>query len=233
MRVDDAAAVTDEEVVERVLGGEIDAYEILMRRYNRRLFRIARSIVEDDDEAEDVMQDAYVRAYANLRQYAGRAKFSSWLTRIAIHEALARARRRGRVVELGMREEEEGAADPMDTLPSREPGPHERAVGKEMRSLLEKAVSALPPIYRSVFVMREVEGLNVSETAACLGIREETVKVRLHRARAMLREDLLVQDGPVISAIFPFHLSRCDRVVDAVLRRIRSGDLPPAGIFPS
>ncbi len=226
------AAPTDEEIVERVLAGETPLYEVLMRRYNRRLYRVARAILDDADEAEDVMQDAYVRAYANLRQFAGKAKFSSWLTRIAVHEALARARRRGRFVDVGLRDVEEGGVDAMDRFASSAPGPAENALGHEVRELLEKAVSGLAPIYRSVFVLREVEGMSVAETAASLGVREETVKVRLHRARAALRDELLARAGSSLAAILPFHESRCDRVVTAVFRRIQGGDLPPAGTFP-
>ncbi|MBZ5639299.1 MAG: sigma-70 family RNA polymerase sigma factor [Acidobacteriia bacterium] len=155
----------------------------------------ASALVDDADEAEDVMQDAYVRAYVNLRQFAGRAKFSSWLTRIAVHEALARARRRGRIADLVHGDDEEAETDSMDRFPSSGPRPAEQVLGREVRDLLEKAVSGLAPIYRSVFVLREVEGLSVAETAASLGIREEAVKVRLHRARAMLRDDLLERAG--------------------------------------
>ncbi len=226
------AAPTDEEIVERVLAGETPLYEVLMRRYNRRLYRIARTIVDDADEAEDVMQDAYVRAYANLRQFEGRARFSSWLTRIAIHEAIARARRRGRFVDLGLDATGEGGGDAMDRFASSAPDPADQALRREVRDLLENAVSSLAPIYRSVFVLREVEGLSVAETAASLGIREETVKVRLHRARALLRDELLVRAGASLAEILPFHESRCDRVVAGVFRRIRAGDLPPDGPLP-
>jgi RNA polymerase sigma-70 factor (ECF subfamily) len=229
---DRPAAPTDEEIVERVLGGETALYEVLMRRHNRRLFRVARTIVDDADEAEDVMQDTYVRAYVNLRQFAGRARFSSWLTRIAVHEALARARRRGRIVDIVHGDDEEAETDSMDRFPSSGPGPAEQVLGREVRDLLEKAVSGLAPMYRSVFVLREVEGLSIAETAASLGIREGAVKVRLHRARAMLRDDLLERAGSSLAEILPFHESRCDRVVAGVFRRIRAGDLPPVGALP-
>jgi RNA polymerase sigma-70 factor (ECF subfamily) len=227
-----ATEATDEQIVERVLGGELELYEVLIRRHNRRLFRIAYSIVENADEAEDVTQDAYVRAYANLGQFAGRAKFATWLGRIAVHEALARARRSGRTVNLGHREEQGPGDDLMESLPSTAAGPEEQMIGKEVGALLESAVAGLAPIYRSVFVLREVEGLSVTETAESLGIREEAVKTRLHRARAQLRSDLLRKAGPHVAEIFAFHLVRCDRVVNAVLRRIRAGDVPPAGDLP-
>jgi len=223
-----ATEATDEQIVERVLGGELDLYEVLIRRHNRRLFRIAYSIVGDADEAEDVTQDAYVRAYANLGQFAGRARFVTWLSRIAVHEALARARRNGRTVSLGDGEERGPGDDPLEALPSTTAGPEEQMLEKEVGSLLDSAVAGLAPIYRSVFVLREVEGLSVAETAESLGIREEAVKTRLHRARALLRNDLLKTAGSHIAEILPFHLTRCDRVVTGVLRRIRAGDFPPA-----
>jgi RNA polymerase sigma-70 factor (ECF subfamily) len=136
---------TDEQIVERVLGGELDLYEVLIRRHNRRLFRIDYSIVGDADEAEDVTQDAYVRAYANLGQFAGRARFVTWLSRIAVHEALARARRNGRTVSLGDGEEQGPGDDPLEALPSNTAGPEEQMLGKEVGSLLDSAVAGLAP----------------------------------------------------------------------------------------
>ncbi len=209
-----AAHVTDEDVVIRVRAGETALYEVLMRRYNRRLYRIARSILRDDSEAEDVMQDAYVRAYQHLHEFAGRSKFSTWLTRIAVHEALRRARRRAKTDQLDstdstMTPSTTGTADP-----------ERQACDHELRLVLERAIDALPGGYRSVFVLRAVEGLNVAETAAALGIGAETVKTRLHRARALLRKDLHRRAGVVSSQAFPFHLSRCDRVVAGVFHRI-------------
>lgn len=215
-------ALSDEEVVERVLAGEIELFEILMRRYNQRLYRVARAILADDSEAEDVMQDAYVRAYANLGQFAGRSRFATWLTRIAVHEALARARRGRRLVQIEdfFLEKE----DTMTLLPSKERGPEQRAIERDLRSLLETAVGALSESFRSVLVLREVEGLSTAETAECLGISEALVKTRLHRAHAVLRRDMESRSQAALTSAFPFHLSRCDRVVAAVFGRIL--DLP-------
>ncbi|MGE5358847.1 MAG: RNA polymerase sigma factor [Bacteroidales bacterium] len=211
------ALLTDEEVARRVLLGETPLFEILMRRYNQRLFRVVRGIIRDDSEAEDVVQEAYVNAYTHLDQFAGRAKLSTWLTRIAVNEALARARRGARLDPLETGSE---TGDLMDTLKSRDPDPERQAVTGELRATLESAIDNLPPLYRSVMMMREVEELSTAETAECLGITEEAVKVRLHRARGMLRaklEDLIGHEAP---NAFRFDGARCDRIVRGVMERI-------------
>jgi RNA polymerase sigma-70 factor (ECF subfamily) len=231
-----SVALTDEEVVARVIAGETALFEVLMRRHNQRLFRIARAIVRDNAEAEDVMQEAYVRAYAQLSQFEGRAAWATWLTRIAVNEALARVRRRGRFVEADIEGREDGRMEPDDRLGSRlggrlndrvrdraqppEAGPEDQASARELVAFLERAVDALPDIYRTVFVLREVEGLSTADTASSLEISEELVKVRLHRARAELRRKLETQMDSAQHNVFDFHLSRCDRVVAAVLARI-------------
>lgn len=164
------------------------------------------------------MQHAYVEAYTHIDQFAGRARFSTWLTKIAVYEALARVRRRRR----------EGAAagalrsgeDAMDTLTSSRPDPENEALVAELRALLESVVEGLPARYRAVFVLREVEGVSSADAAECLDVSEDVVKTRLHRARALLREALFQQAGLVSASLFPFHLSRCDRVVAAVFRRL-------------
>lgn len=207
---------SDEEVVERVRAGETSLYEILMRRHNQRLYRVARSILRNDGEAEDVMQEAYVRAYEHLDQFAGEAKFSTWLTRIAVYEALARRRRGARAEDLDSLPE----ADVMAKLTSGARDPERQAYDHELRLVLERAIDALPVIYRLVFVLRAVEDLSVAETAACLEIGPEAVKTRLHRARSLLRKDLEQRAGLVAAVAFRFHLSRCDGVVEAVFRRI-------------
>jgi len=176
--------LTDEELVRWVLAGDKSCFEPLMRRHNRRMYRAARTILRDDTEAEDVAQDAYVRAYQHLDQFQGRASFSTWLTRIVVHESLTRARRR-------RRNEEIDAMDDVrkNRLPalSSELTPEHSASASEARSLLESSIDALPDSYRHVFVMRDVEEMSTQETAECLGISEDNVKMRLHRARAQLR----------------------------------------------
>ncbi|MCI0535718.1 MAG: RNA polymerase sigma factor [Acidobacteria bacterium] len=212
------AAITDEKVVARVCGGEAALFEILMRRHNQRVYRVARAILGNDTEAEEVMQEAYVRAYMHLDQFENRAKFSTWLTRIAVHEALARLRKAGRLETLDSEVDSETDMRPEPMSNTR--SPEEQLFGKQMQVLLEAAVDALPQAYRSVFVMREIEEMSTAETAEALGVTEEVIKTRLHRARGLLQTDLYSRVGSTTPSAFEFHLSRCDRVVNAVLGRV-------------
>jgi RNA polymerase sigma-70 factor (ECF subfamily) len=213
-----AATLTDEEVVARVRAGEVGLFEVLMRRYNQRLYRVARAILGDDSEAEDVMQDAYVRAFSHLDQFAGRARFSTWLTRIAVYEALARARRRRRTVEIDAMDHTRSQALP--GLRSAERSPEQQVIDQNLKAVLESAIERLSESHRSVLVLRDIESLSTAETAACLGVSEAVVKTRLHRGRALLRRELAAASAGVLQDAFSFHLSRCDRVVAAVFRRI-------------
>jgi RNA polymerase sigma-70 factor (ECF subfamily) len=214
---------TDEQIVGRVLAGETALYELLMRRHNQRLYRIARGILRDDGEAEDVMQDAYVRAYQNLSSFEGRAKFVTWLTRIAIHEALARARRRSRFQSLDAPDQSNG--DVMKSATSSDRSPEQESYDRELSDVIEKAVLALPDEYRLVFILRDVEGMNTEETAHCLQLTEQNVKVRLHRAHAKLRKRLYAAVGATTSHCFQFHAVRCDRVVSGVFRTLNEATL--------
>jgi RNA polymerase sigma-70 factor (ECF subfamily) len=215
----DFEALLDEEVVARVRKGETALYEIIMRRYNRRLFRIARSILRSYHEAEDVVQEAYVRAYLHLDKFAGKASFATWLTKIAIYEALARAKREDRLEAIATPESEKLV---MRELKSSAPDPETQALTCEARAFLEAAVDTLPDNYRSVFMMREIEGMTTAETADCLEITEETVKMRLHRARELVRTELYARAGAASSKAFEFLGRSCDRIVQAVLQRIHS-----------
>ncbi len=206
---------TDEHVIERVLEGDVQLFELIMRRYNERLYRAVRSILRDEVEAEDAMQAAYLHAYQHLRDFAGRSSFATWLTRIAIHEALGRRRRALRTVAL---EEEPAMTSPVRS-------PEDGAGDEEHRRLLAAAIDALPEHFRTVFVLRQVQELSVEETARCLDLRPETVKTRLHRARALLRRALMEQMDPALPRALPFEAPRCDRVVAAVLARIGAGNL--------
>jgi RNA polymerase sigma-70 factor (ECF subfamily) len=219
--------LSDEEVVARVLAGETGMFEIVMRRHNQRLYRVARAILRNDGEAEDVMQDAYVRAYEHLDQFAGRAKFSTWLTRIAVHEALARQRRGNRYQELAPMSEQEG--NPMDTLASLAPDPEQQASTSEVRRLLEEAIENLPDDYRTIFVLRDMEEMTTTEAADVLEISEANVKVRLYRARALLRKSLYARAGMQRAEAFNFHAMRCDRVVKNVFERIQKQFPKPEG----
>ena len=210
---------TDQEIVDRVKAGDTALYEIIMRRYNQRLYRVARAILRDDSESEDVMQDAYVRAYQHLDQFAGRAPFSTWLTRIAVHEALARLRSRNRNEQLSEIDEE---GDPHMDLAEHLPSPEDNASIAEASRLLEEAVLRLPDQYRIVVTLRDIEDLSTAETAASLDLTEENVKVRLHRGRAMARRWLLSKVGSGAKDAFPFMGIRCDRVVAAVFARLET-----------
>jgi RNA polymerase sigma-70 factor, ECF subfamily len=230
MDTTDAMAATscplsDEEVVARVEAGHTALYEVLMRRYNQRLFRIARSILRDDDEAEDVTQDTWVRAYASLYQFAGRAMFSTWLTKIAVNEACNRLRRQTRFEHFATDSSSKGTD--MQSVRSSDPDPEQQALRREAVSLLEQAVDTLPDIYRCVFVCREIEQMSTAETAACLDLTEENVKIRLVRAHRRLRSELYARAGATSSRAFEFMGERCDRVVRNVFRRMSINKLDP------
>jgi len=220
------ASLTDAEVVERVVGGETSLFEILMRRHNQRVYRVARAVVKDEGEAEDVMQQAYINAFVHLKQFEQRAQFSTWLTRITLYEALAR-RRKKRPEEPLSRHGEETHDAPANQVSSPEASPERQAYGRELGRLVEEAVDALPETYRAVFMLREVEGLSTAEAAEGLGVGEEAVKTRLHRAKAMMRQTLTDRLGASAPQAFQFHAVRCDRVVGAVLAEIRHRSLGP------
>jgi RNA polymerase sigma-70 factor (ECF subfamily) len=214
--MEDHSELEDEAVVDRVRLGETDLFEVVMRRYNRRVYRVVRAIVRDDDEASDVTQEAHVNAFMHLRDFSGRARFSTWLTRIAVHEALARVRRRSRLESL----EDTDSEDVLMTSAS--PGPEDRASNGELRVLLERAVDSLPEVFRTTFVLRSIENLSVAETAEILGVPEDTVKTRHYRARERLQSWLTHRVGGALPVLFDFDGARCDRVVANVLRRVRS-----------
>lgn len=203
--------MTDSEVVQRVLDGDSALFETLMRRHNQRIYRAVRAVLRSDEEAEDVLQQAYLNAYAHLDQFAGDAQFSTWLTRIAVNQALAHRRKRG------IPFEDQGEIEVADTST---PDPERQAAASELRHLMEREVEALPDAFRATFIMREVEGLSTNETAETLGISEDLVKTRLHRARALLRDNLYKRAGVTVDSLFEFGNARCDRVVNAVMTQI-------------
>jgi RNA polymerase sigma-70 factor (ECF subfamily) len=209
----EAQAWSDEEIVQRVLGGDKALFEILMRRHNQRIYRIVRGILNNDSEAEDVMQDAYVRSYQHLSTFEGRSSFVTWLTRIAMHEAFARAQRLRRQTPLEADEQRPFVVDAANS-------PERNIANMELHNALESAISSLPQKYRSVIIMRDVEEMTTAETATVLEISEDAVKVRLHRARALTRRALYRRSGENVRELFAFPATRCDRVVAAVLARI-------------
>ncbi|HEX2832605.1 MAG TPA: RNA polymerase sigma factor [Thermoanaerobaculia bacterium] len=202
--------LTDDEVVRRVVAGERELFELLLRRYNQRIYRAVRAVLRNDADAEDVMQQAYVNAYRHLHQFEGRASFATWLTKIALREASARNRKSAH----SPIEEE------MTNFPEPGPDPETRAVAADLMHHVEAEVAALPEAYRSVLLLREVEGLSTEETAACLEVSADVVKTRLHRARTMLRDAVDRRAGAGLHSIFSFGASRCDRVVARVMEEI-------------
>ena len=216
-------AWSDNDVVGRVLNGEIVLFELLMRRHNQRIYRAIRAILREDSETEDVMQETYVRAYEHLAQFAGRAQFSTWLTRIAVNEAIKRSAARGKLDPLN-----EGiAAGEDEVMPAFQQAtatPEANASQNELKSILEKAVLALPDGYRAVVMLRDIEDMSTAETAEALSLSESNVKVRLHRAHDLLRDELLNMTRGASAEAFGFHATRCDRVVAAVMARIGRGN---------
>src|SRR5215471_12248375 len=225
----------DLEVARRVSNGDIAAFERLLRRSNRSLYRVARAIVKDDAEAEDVLQDAMLRAYRSMSDFRGDARLSTWLVRIVANEALGRLRqraRRGAVLPLHPDAPDLVEFDlPADAAQS-EPvsvrqDPEREAMRTEMRRLLESRIDALPDAFRVVFVLRALEELTVEETAACLGIPAVTVRTRFFRAKSLLREAMSREIDRAYEDAFEFGGRHCDRITAAVLARIAAGDAPP------
>ena len=210
---------TDEALVERARAHDRAAFELLMRRHNQRVYRVVRSLLRDADEIEDVIQQAYLQAFLHLDQFGGNARWSTWVCRIAINEALARIRQRGRFVSIDAASEEAMA----DFSKGPDGDPERKAAGREFGAMVEQAIDGLPDIYRSVLILREIEGMTTEETAAVLGVEIDVVKTRLHRARAALRAAIENRVGEQMQSAFTFGNERCDRVVAAVLAKL---DLP-------
>ena len=219
----DFGTTPDFELVRHARAGCVWAFELIMRRYNRRLFRVALSVVRIPADAEDVVQEAYVRAFTRLDQFTGPDGFASWLTTIALNEARQHVRRTGRWAALLDFARERGASGgppTMENFPDDAPGPERLAAADELRRVLERAIADLPERFRTVFVMRAVEQMSVEETALCLDLRSATVKTRLHRAKALLRRSLQDHAEDLLSELYPFAGKRCDGVVAAVLVRL-------------
>ena len=219
-----SARADDATLVRCVVAGDAAAFEVVMRRYNRRLYRLARAAMRNDADAEDALQDAYVKAYGALARYRGDASLSTWLARIVHNECLVRLRRaarRGNVIPMA------GDADVSDREIADVAGerPETAAMRSQMRALLERHIEELPDALRTVFVMRAVEDLSVQEVAQCLGLSEVTVRSRHFRARSLLREALAREIDATEADVFAFAGARCDRIVAGVMQRI--GATPP------
>lgn len=212
-------ALSDKEVIERILRGEKNLYAIIVRRYNQRLYRIAMSIVNDDADAEDIMQVSYINAYENLTKFAFKSAFSTWLTRILINESLLRVKKRRKAAIALTESAISNAYHQMQT--SAMQATDAKTLNTELKGILEKSIQQLPEKYRTVFIMREIEGMNVAETKNCLDISEINVKVRLNRAKSLLKTtlDAFYKKDDILH----FHLSRCDKMVNDVLRQVLPG----------
>jgi RNA polymerase sigma-70 factor (ECF subfamily) len=218
----DAGGRLDEvELIERARARDADAFRTIMQTCNRRLYRIARSIVRNDSEAEDVVQEAYVRAFTHLENFRGDSSLATWLSRIAMNEALARLRLRRPTVDLATHEAHGPEAEIIQFPHTARSDPERTMAQRELLQLVEQATDNLPEAFRVVFITRVIEGMSVEDTAELLGLRPETVKTRLHRARRLVREQLETQIGPVLMDAFPFAGKRCERVTEIVMRRLR------------
>lgn len=214
-------AAADLQLVRRALGRDETAVRAIIKANNRRLYRLARGILRNDNEAEDVVQETYVRAFTHLAEFRGDASLSTWLSRIAMNEALGRLRRRRPGVELSSLPPGTLEAQIIQfPLLSATDDPERTMAQREIQHVVEAAIDELPEPFRMVFITRVVEGMNVEETADILGLKPETVKTRLFRARAMLRDNVEKKIGPVVMEAFPFAGHRCDRLTEAVLKRL-------------
>jgi RNA polymerase sigma-70 factor (ECF subfamily) len=203
--------LSDEEIITQIINGEKHLYEMLIRKYNLRLYRISLSIVNDDSVVEDIMQTTYVNAYLNLAGFKNKSSFSTWLTKILINESLLYKKRKIKLdqILIEKRETDYHSETPLKGL-----------MNSELKTILEKTIASLPEKYRLVFVMREVEEMSIDETMATLNLTESTVKVRLSRAKEILRNNL----SSYYKSLEPddFHLSRCNRVVNYVMTQINN-----------
>ena len=216
-----AAVLDDAELVRRVLARDADAFRTIMQRHNRRLYRIARSVLRNNAEAEDVVQEAYVSAFTHLSSYRGASSLAAWLSRITMNEALGRLRRRRPTVDIATLEETRTEAEIIQfPMAAQNDDPERTMAQRQILQLVEETTDDLPEAYRLVFVTRVIEGMSVEETADLLGIKPETVKTRLHRARQLVREQLDKKIGPVLMDAFPFAGKRCERMTGAVLNRL-------------
>lgn len=213
---------SDADLIARVVAGEADAFVALMQRYNRTLYRAARSITGDDGEAEDVVQEAWTRAYAHIAEFRGDARIATWLVRITLNEALGRKRRARPTME--MDDIDERPSGSVIMFPSASNNPESDLSRRQVRRILEEAIDSLPALFRAVFVLRAVEEMSVEDIALQLKIPEATVRTRMHRSRALLRKTIERKLSASLSDVFPFDGVRCKRLTDRVLATIKTLD---------
>jgi RNA polymerase sigma-70 factor, ECF subfamily len=214
------AALDDAELVARARARDDRAFRTIMQQHNRRLYRIARGILRNDHEAEDVVQETYVRAFTHLEGFRGDSSLGTWLARIAMNEAMGRLRQQRATNPAAVEARQTQAQIIQFPLATTSDNPEQTMAQRQILQLVEQATDNLPEIYRLVFVTRVIEGMGVEETADLLGLKPQTVKTRLHRARLLVREQLDKQIGPVLMDAFPFAGRRCARMSDAVMKRI-------------
>lgn len=212
------AELTDEELARRVVDGEVELFELLVRRHNGKVYRAVRGLIRDEAAVEDLMQQAYVRAYTHLAQFNGASKLSTWLVRIAINEALQRLR-----ADRGLKLLDVESASPgEDPMASPQESPEDSTHHRALLRVVEAAIDELPEIYRTTLMLRDVQGFSTAEASEALQVEEDAVKQRLHRARAMLREGLQARLGPQLADAFGFQAVRCDRIAHGVMEKLRA-----------
>lgn len=221
-RKPDLGKVRDAELVALACQKVDGAFRTIMQRHNRRLYRIARAVVRNDSEAEDVVQEAYVRAFTSLAEFRGDSSLATWLSRIVLNEALGRIRRRRPTADMASLESRPPSQAEIIPFPLASPqlDPERTMAQRQIQLMLERAIDALPNDFRIVLVARVIEEMSIEETAALFGLRAETVKTRLHRARKLLRDALEKQFGPALTDAFPFDGARCVHMADRVLERL-------------
>jgi RNA polymerase sigma-70 factor (ECF subfamily) len=214
----------DLSIARRVVAGDRAAFELLMRRHNRRLYRLARATLRNDAEAEDALQDAYLHAYRSMSQFRGDAQLSTWLSRLVLNECFARIRRSARRQNVIPIVDAPDWVEQAEAMTSHDgSAPDDALARSQVRALLERKLDALPELFRIVFVLRSIEEMTVEETAQCLNIPEATVRSRHFRARGMLRESLAQAFDLAERDVFEFGGARCDRIVERVLSKLRDG----------
>jgi RNA polymerase sigma-70 factor (ECF subfamily) len=212
--------IADQALIRRALARDEGAFRAIMQANNRRLYRLARGILRNDAEAEDAVQEAYVRAFTHLASFRGESSLATWLGRIVLNEALGRLRRERPRIDVDIVDHAAMEAQIIQFPLVTADDPEKSMAQREIRDVVEHAIDDLPEAFRMVFITRVIEGMNVDETARILGLKPETVKTRLHRARAMLRENVERKIGPVVLAAFPFAGKRCERLTEAVLKKL-------------
>ncbi len=217
IRRNPTAEMHDEQIIRSILDGKKNDYELLMRRYNERLYRIGISIVKDEEEVEDVMQETYIKAYQQLKNFKYKSKFSTWLCRIMINESLGRIKKKSKFESYS--ENDKAEAVPLHAATAANlVTPEKQLLQKELAAILENAIQKIPSTYKTVFILREIEKMSIQETAQCLNISNENVKVRLHRAKDLIKSQLSNFSEEL--ELFTFPQTRCDRIVNAVLQKI-------------